>query len=32
MSFSKDIKKELSKINNLANKEEVMAEFMRIYA
>lgn len=28
MSFSSDIKEELSKINNLANKELVMAEFM----
>lgn len=32
MSFSKDIKEELSRINNLANKEVVRAEFTRIYA
>ena len=27
MSFSKDVKKELSKINNLVNKKEVEYEF-----
>ena len=28
MSFSSDLKKELSKINNLKNKQEVYAEFL----
>ena len=28
MSFSAEVKEELSKINNLANKEQVKAEFM----
>lgn len=32
MSFSKDIKEELSKLSNLANKDSVKAEFMRVFA
>lgn len=28
MSFSSDLKEELSKINNLKNKQEVYAEFL----
>ena len=32
MSFSSEVKEELSKINNLANKDNVKAEFTRIYA
>lgn len=32
MSFSSEIKKELSNLNNLNNKEQVKAEINRIYA
>ena len=32
MSFSSEIKKELSNVNNLNNKEQVKAEINRIYA
>lgn len=31
MSFSKDIKEELSKLRNLANKDIVKAEFIRLF-
>lgn len=32
MSFSSEIKKELSNLNNLNNKEQVKAEINRLYA
>ena len=32
MSFSKDIKEELSKLNNLANKKEVKYEFLGYFS
>lgn len=31
MSFSSDIKEELSKLNNLKNKEEVAYELVRLF-